>query len=126
MPLKILITLFVILVVWRTWRRCARKELSGREAVGWTGLWTLVLLASLWPKATDVLAQLVGISRGADLLVFISVMALFTLVSWLLVRVEKLERSLTQVVREEALRSGGAGSSELGAGERPELHAPRS
>lgn len=126
MLLKIVITVFVILMVRRTWQRRTRRELNSREAAGWTGLWVLVLLASLWPQATDVLAQLAGISRGADLLIFISVVALFTLVSWLLVRVEKLERSLTQVVREEALRSGGAGSSELEAGERPELRAPRS
>lgn len=106
MLLKIVITVFVILMVRRTWQRRTRRELNSREAAGWTGLWVLVLLASLWPQATDVLAQFAGISRGADLLIFISVVALFTLVSWLLVRVEKLERSLTQVVREEALRNG--------------------
>lgn len=117
MLLKILTTGFVVFIVMRMWQRRARRELSSREVAGWTVLWVLVLLASLWPHATDVAAGWVGIGRGADLLTFISVVALFALVSWLLARVERLERSLTQVVREGALRSEGAGSSELGAGD---------
>lgn len=117
-PIKVIVAVFVLAVLGRTWQRRRRGELSPREAMAWGGLWLLVLLASLWPHATDVAARWVGIGRGADLLIFASVVALFALVSWLLARVERLERSLTQVVREEALRSGGARSSELGAGDR--------
>lgn len=116
-PIKAIIALFILVVVVRTWRRRKRGDLSGREAIAWIVLWVLVLLASLWPHATDVAAGWVGIGRGADLLTFISVIALFALVSWLLARVERLERSLTQVVREGALRSGGAGSPEQGVGD---------
>ena len=108
-PIKAIIAVFILVVVLRTWRRRRRGDLSGREAVIWTVFWLIVLAAVLWPHATDVAARWAGIGRGADLLIFVSVIALFALVSWLLARVEKLERSLTRVVRDGALRGGESG-----------------
>lgn len=104
MPLKIFLFVFVAIAVWRTWARNRRGNLSAREATIWTVLWALVLTAVFNPHATDVVAQWFGVGRGADLLIFISVVTLFALVSWLLSRVEKIEREITTVVRETALR----------------------
>lgn len=117
-PIKVIVTVFVLVVLGRTWQRRRRGELSPREAFAWSVLWALVLLASLWPHATDVAARWVGIGRGADLLIFVSVVALFALVSWLLARVERLERSLTQVVRASALRHGESGMVNRESGDR--------
>ena len=119
MPLKVLVTVFIAAVTWRTWLRWRRREMRGREAWLWTLLWALVLAASWRPQATDVVARWFGIGRGADLLIFLSVVALFALVSWLLSRVGKIEREITALVREMALRdSKEAGDSEQGAGDK--------
>lgn len=104
MPLKIFLSIFVVIVVVRTWARRRRGDLGGREAMAWTVLWVLVCAAVLNPHITDVVARWFGVGRGADLLIFISIVALFALVSWLLSRVEKIEREITSVVRETALR----------------------
>ena len=116
MPLKILVFIFAVAVILRTWARRSRGDLSSREATAWTVLWILVFAAVLNPHATDVVARWFGVGRGADLLIFISVVALFALVSWLLSRVEKIEREITTVVRETALGHGELGikNKELG------------
>ena len=118
MPLKIFLTLFIATVVRRTWAQRRRGEMTGREAALWTALWLLVLAAMLNPHATDVVARWFGIGRGADLLIFLSIVALFSLVSWLLSRVERIGRQMTEIVRREALREiDGAGSRTQAAGD---------
>ncbi len=103
MPLKIIIIVFIIAIVGRTWARRRHGDLTGREAGAWTLVWLLVLAASLNPRFTDHLARWVGIGRGADLLIFIAIVGLLTIVFWLLVRVEKLEHDITTIVRHQAL-----------------------
>lgn len=110
MPLKIFLSIFVVVIVLRTWARRRRGDLSSREATAWTILWLLVFAAVLNPHATDVVARWFGVARGADLLIFLSIVALFALVAWLLARVGKIEREITTIVRETALRGGEVGS----------------
>lgn len=104
MPLKIFLSIFLVVVVLRTWMNQRRGVITRREAGLWTVLWVLVFAAVLNPHATDVVARWFGVGRGADLLIFVSILALFALVSWLLSRVSKVERDITTVVRETALR----------------------
>ncbi|MDD5110195.1 MAG: DUF2304 domain-containing protein [Patescibacteria group bacterium] len=102
--LKWVTLVFVAWMLLRIFHRLRRHELGRGEAGGWVGLWLVVLAAAWFPHGTDVVAQWFGVGRGADLLIFISIVALFALVSWLLTRVEKIEREITIVVRETALR----------------------
>ncbi len=110
MPLKIVLAIFIALITWRTWARRRRGEMTSREATLWTLLWFGLLSASLNPHATDVLARWFGVGRGADLLIFVSIVALLALVWWLIARVQKIERDITTVVRELALRRGAESS----------------
>jgi len=113
---KIITTVFVGFVLLKLYRRARYRELGWRETVGWLLLWLLVLAAAWWPHATDVVASWIGVGRGADLLIFLSILALFMLASWLLSRMAKIEREITVMVRHEALRSGELGikNKELG------------
>ncbi|KKQ54037.1 MAG: hypothetical protein US74_C0053G0006 [Parcubacteria group bacterium GW2011_GWA2_38_13] len=69
----------------------------------WSIFWFLVITATLWPKSTDIVARWVGVGRGADLLVYVSIMVLFFIVFKILVKVEKIDRDVTRVVRKWAI-----------------------
>jgi len=69
----------------------------------WAVFWLLVGTAALAPKKTDIVAQWLGVERGADLLVYLSIMALFFLVFKIIVKLEKMDRDITKVVRKNAL-----------------------
>ncbi|MBI5621701.1 DUF2304 family protein [Candidatus Falkowbacteria bacterium] len=107
MAIKIILLIFILFVVLRTVFRFTKKEIRGRELVAWLVFWVLVGSAVALPQTTDVLAGKVGVSRGADLLVYISVLVLFYLVFKVLVKLEKIERQMTEVVREKALKEKG-------------------
>ena len=104
MAIKIILLIFILFVVVRTVFRFSKKEIRGRELLAWLVFWVLVGLAVALPQTTDLFAAKVGVSRGADLLVYISVLVLFYLVFKVLVKLEKIERQMTEVVRGKALK----------------------
>lgn len=101
--IQILIILFVVFVLYRTFLRYKNKDITGRELGIWVVFWALVALATAYPKKTDVLANLVGVERGADLLVYLSVIVLFFVVFKIIVKLEKVDKDVTEVVRNVAL-----------------------
>ncbi len=104
MTIQVLLLAFVCLVLVRVVWRYIRHDLRGRELIWWGGFWLAVGAAVTVPRTTDVVARLVGVERGADLLVYVSVLALFYLAFRILVRLERMERDITTLSRTAALR----------------------
>ena len=103
MFIKVLILAFIVFALWRTALKYRQNEITGRELSIWAVFWFLVAAATLAPKKTDVIAQWLGVERGADLLVYLSIIALFFLVFRIIVKLEKMDRDITKVVRKNAL-----------------------
>jgi len=105
MIIKIIIIAFILFVLWRTFIRFQKRDITGRELVMWVVFWLLVAGATLAPKKTDVIAQWLGVERGADLLVYLSIIVLFFVVFKIIVKLEKMDRDITKVVRHTALKN---------------------
>jgi len=101
--IKIIIIVFILFVLWRTFIRFRQRDITGRELVMWVVFWLLVAGATLVPKKTDVIAQWLGVERGADLLVYLSIIVLFFVVFKIIVKLEKMDRDITKVVRNVSL-----------------------
>jgi len=72
-------------------------------SLAWTVLWIAGLIAVINPNETTEIAKLVGIRRGADLLMYSSVLGFgvgFYVVS---VRLRQMSREITLLTRELAL-----------------------
>src|SRR3989338_4971846 len=105
MIIKIIILLFVIFVLWRTTSRYLRGDITVRELIMWVIFWLLVGLAVVLPQKTDIIAQWLGVSRGADLLVYLSIIVLFFVVFRIIVKLEKIDQEITKIVMEAALEN---------------------
>jgi hypothetical protein len=79
----------------------------GLSTVMKTAMWLLVWVAAaavvVQPEVTVAFARLLGVTRGVDVPIYLSVALLFFLVFRAFARVEDVERQLTRVVRELAL-----------------------
>lgn len=64
----------------------------------------IAVAAVLFPDATTVIAQSVGVGRGTDLLVYLSIVAGIFAVLLLYGKISRCERLQTELVRELALR----------------------
>jgi hypothetical protein len=77
--------------------------LTMRGSLFWLLLWIAADVAVLQPSAVTVMANALGIGRGTDLVLYFSVVLVFVILFRLHVKLERLQRDLTKVVRQQAL-----------------------
>lgn len=104
MPIQFLIVAFAVFAVSRAWQAFAAGSLDRRKLLLWGCFWVLVVTAILLPQTTSVLAIYLGVGRGVDLVLYLSVVGLFYGLFTMSRKVDRLERNLTQMVRRLALR----------------------
>lgn len=64
-----------------------------------------------FPDATNRIAHKLGVGRGADLVFYLSIVIFWFVILKLYVRIRKLEKIVTDVVRKDALNEAGKVSS---------------
>jgi hypothetical protein len=74
----------------------------------WLAVWALGACAIVWPHATAVIAHAFGIGRGADLLLYLSVLVMFVAFFYVYTRFRRLDRELTLLVRRLAIQSANS------------------
>jgi len=104
MILQILVTFFVVVLFWEILTEFKKKNLSIYNFIFWSLVWLAVLIVVWFPGLTSNLAQTLGIVRGMDAVVYLSVVILFYLALRILVRLEKMDKEISKIVREEALK----------------------
>lgn len=104
MPIQWLFTAFIIFAVVRALIVFKRGQLDQRKLFWWIFLW-FAIGAVIWqPEITSLLASYLGIGRGVDAALYFSVVALFYALFQLSRKTDRLERSLTELVRRLALK----------------------
>ncbi len=88
-----------------TWYRAFKQAIRPVEAVAWTIVWVGAAIVITLPGIASFFADRFGIGRGVDLVVYTSVFLLFLLVFHLHVVHDRMEKSITELVRHNALRA---------------------
>ncbi|MBS3125164.1 DUF2304 family protein [Candidatus Woesearchaeota archaeon] len=103
-PVQILAAIIMLVGIVRAIVLLRNRKLSGAWFVFWILVWGGVGIVAFIPAVSYWLAHLVGIGRGLDLLIYLSIIVLFYLVFKLFMKVESMSRNITSLVRELALR----------------------
>jgi len=104
LAIQIIINLFALYVITRVAMKIKDRSISRRWGILWIIFWLAVGLVVSLPWTTSLLASRLGVTRGVDLMVYVSLLALFYLLFRMTVRIEKLERNITELVRQLALK----------------------
>ncbi len=104
MWIQVLLLIALAATTFLTWYRASKQAIRPFEAVAWTVVWLGAAVLVSLPGIANFFADLVGIGRGVDLVIYISVFALFLLVFHLHLVHDRIEKSLTELVRHDALR----------------------
>lgn len=90
--------------------------MTSRDLVFWVGFWFVVGIIILLPEATSFMAEIVGVGRGSDLVVYLSIVLIFYIIFQMTIKIEKIERNITKVVRTVAMRDEVADDKKQMAG----------
>lgn len=105
MLIQILLSLFLIFAFIKVIGRFRAKEISYWSLIFWLLFWIVVAMVVWQPNLSTELANRLGVGRGTDLVMYVSVAVLFYLMFRQTVRLEKMEKNVTKIVREIALRN---------------------
>ncbi len=103
MIFQVLILLFSLVAIVSIFLRRAKDGLGIRGTAFWILFWLGVDVVVLFPNSTTVLANALGIGRGVDLVMYISVLLIFFILFRLNVKIEGINRQITKVVRKNAI-----------------------
>ncbi len=94
----------IVLIILRLIFKLKNKEIGFGVFSSWLIIWLAAIVVIWWPDITSFLAIKVGVTRGVDLVVYVSVILVFYLLFRLLLRIEKIESNITKIIREIALK----------------------
>ena len=108
-----LVTLpLLLMMAVATGTQMARHRLTARAGAGWLLLWVAAASCIAFPEMLVSIAHFLGIGRGADLVLYLSI--LFSLAAFFItyLRFRRVDEQLTRIVRHLAIRDGEAADVE--------------
>ena len=102
MLIQYILLAIILFILIQTVNKFRVKIISLREFLFWLIIWIVAGTIVILPHITTFLAEHLGIGRGADLVLYVSLILVFYLIFRLFVRQEKLERNISKIVEEVA------------------------
>lgn len=101
--LQILVVAFALFAWSRAILRFKNGQISFAEFIMWSVLWIGAAVVVLAPQWTEPFANFLGIGRPIDVGIYASIVLLFYLIFKVYVKIETVEREITQLVRNHAI-----------------------
>jgi hypothetical protein len=102
--IQIVLVTFAIFAMSRVLIRYRRGLMRVLHLELWLLFWVGVVVVALRPETTNLLANWLGVGRGADTAMYLALLMVFYLLFRSFGKIEDLDRQLTRVVRANALR----------------------
>ena len=84
----------------------SRGKIRRFTALAWALLWIAAAIAIARPEITKIIAQALGIARGADLVFYSAILAMFVGFFVVYIKLRRIDNTLTTIVRHIALDEG--------------------
>ena len=94
---------FVLFALSRVVVRMKEHAITMWEFLFWFLFWLCAAMVIAWPNSLNYLADILGVGRGVDVVLYSALVILFYVVFRIFIRIERIERDITTLVRREAL-----------------------
>lgn len=102
--IQIVLLAFILFAISRVYLRAKEKILSPQTYIFWMLIWLAAAFGIIQPATTSKLAEIFGVGRGVDIIVYISLALVFYLVFRIYVMIEDIRHEITYIVRQVALQ----------------------
>ena len=104
MLIQLILIIGFILTLAVTWKRYRQRIISLAEAGLWSLLWLTAIFIVILPQFANTVANIFGVGRGADLVLYFAISIQFFLIFKLFIKQEQLERKITTLVEHISLQ----------------------
>lgn len=102
---QIILSVFILFILLKTWLSYKTRQISTSFFILWVLLWLVGLFAIFYPGLLGKIANLLNIGRGVDFALYVSIILLFYLVYKINLKIGKINRDLTKIVRKMAIKN---------------------
>jgi len=102
--IQIVLICFAVFAVSRVMIRYRRGNMRTVDLGLWLLFWVAVIVVAWLPDTTNLLARWLGVGRGVDTAMYLSLLVIFYLLFRSFAKIEDLDRQITRIVRANALR----------------------
>ncbi|AKM83716.1 hypothetical protein A2422_02460 [Candidatus Woesebacteria bacterium RIFOXYC1_FULL_31_51] len=95
--------IFALLMIYLSIVHYKKGSLNGMEIATWLVIWTLVILAVIFPEILRTYSQAFAVSRLLDLLIAGGFILVISMVAILYLKTKKIEKKLEDLIRRDAL-----------------------
>jgi len=103
--IQILIILFCFFALSRVFINIKDRNLEKLEALFWTLFWIVAIFVTIFPTSITIVAELTGVDRGVDLVVYGAMILLSYMIFRLYAKLENTEKKITKIVRTIAIKN---------------------
>jgi len=104
--IQIIILLFSLFALSRVFNNIRNKNLGKIESVFWILFWVVAIFATALPEFLVNIANLLGVERGVDLVIYGSVIVLAYMIFRLYAQITSMEKKITKIIRTVAIKNG--------------------
>lgn len=94
----------VIILILSSIQKYHKKNIQTITLIGTLFFWFLIATIIVFPNITQIAANFVGIGRGVDLVVYLTLIAIIMVLVQVISRNIELEQKITQLARHMALK----------------------
>lgn len=102
--LQVILSIFCIFVLFSAFFKFKKRKIPLAQFIIWIIIWGLIFIGVIFPEVTTVLANILNVGRGMDALIYFSIIFLFYIIFQLYLKLEKMNREITKLVKEIALK----------------------
>jgi len=103
LPIQFVLTVFIVFAASRAVLQFKGGMIRFGALLFWLGIWGVATFAIFYPETTTNFAKILGIGRGVDVILYVSIAILFYLVFRLHIYVEDLRTEISRLIRELSL-----------------------
>ncbi|NCO23062.1 DUF2304 domain-containing protein [bacterium (Candidatus Moisslbacteria) CG12_big_fil_rev_8_21_14_0_65_36_11] len=97
--IQIFLVIIIGLIIVRLFSRLKKEEISVLNFLIWLFFWSAALIIIFFPDFSNVLARILGVGRGADLVIYSSLILIFYFIFSHEVRMRKTDQKIEKIVR---------------------------
>ena len=116
-PIQLLLIAFVLFALAKVIQKYTQRGMPVLQFVSWVLIWVAAAIIISFPDTTSFLAHILGIGRGADLILYTGLLIAFYLIFRIHLTLDRLEQEITEVIRAIALERL-SGRIDQGSGDR--------
>jgi hypothetical protein len=102
-PVQYILLLIILSFLLKTANNLRKNKIHFADFLLWLLFWGVVSLIVIFPYGTQVVADVIGVGRGADLIVYIGMLGVYYFLYLMLVKIKSLDHKITLLGRSIAL-----------------------